>query len=157
AEKRGESSSPSETQAIEGSGAALSSGYFLLRGTSAELRFDLTIGGEPIQADEPPKVTVIRDNGEALIAEGTATGTGGEYALVLTPTQTAALDILTATWKAKVGGGEQTFTTQHEIVGDSLAGIAAIRLALPKGSTATVEGIIGARTLAEQWLEDACN
>src|SRR4029077_6756023 len=44
-----ESMSPSETQDIEGSGAALSSGYFLLRGTSAELRFDLTIGGEPIQ------------------------------------------------------------------------------------------------------------
>lgn len=137
--------------------AAFSSGYFLLRGASAELRFDLMIDGEPKEADEMPRVTVVRDDGQAVITEQSVTGTKGEYAIVLTPEQTAALDILTATWSAKVEGSTQTFVTRHEIVGGYLAGVSEIRASLPKGTTATDDGIVVARTLAEGWLEDECH
>lgn len=148
---------PPETQEIEGSGTALSSGYFLLRGTSAELRFDLTVGGEPKAADEAPTVTVRRENGEAIVTDQPATGSEGAYSLILTPTQTALVDALTATWEAKVAGAVQTFTTHHEIVGAYLTGISAIQSVLPKGVTATDEEIVEARNLAEQWLETACH
>lgn len=136
--------------------AAVSSGYFLLRGASAELSFELTVGSEPKEADEEPKVTVVRDNGTALVTEEAAAGTKGEYGFVLTPEQTESLDILTATWKVKLDGDTQTFTTRHEIVGDYLTSLKAIRDSLPKTVSATDAGLILARTQAEGWLEDEC-
>jgi len=136
--------------------SAVSSGYFLLRGASAELFFELTVAGEPVEADDAPTVTVVRDDGTALVTDAPATGSKGEYSLVLSPEQTASLDILTATWKATVDGVVQTFTTRHEIVGDYLASIKAIRDSLPKQVSPSEEGIVWARTLAEGWLEDEC-
>jgi len=149
--------SPIEVSEIEGSGTAVTSGYFLLRGTSGELRFELTVGAVLKAADEPPKITVVRDNGSILVTKGETTGTGGEYTYVLTPTQTASLDLLTATWEAKISGVVQSFTTHHEIVGNYMVSTAAIKASLPSGVTKTEEQIVEARNLAEGWLEEACS
>lgn len=144
---------------FEGGGTAISSGYFLLRSTSCELRLSMNDAGEAVAADELPKLVVRRENGEVLIEEATSTGAEGEYSFVLTPAQTALLDVLETTWTAKVEGVEQTFVTHNEIVGGFLTTLAAIKAALPNSVTPapSTDGLIAARNLAELWLEDTCS
>jgi hypothetical protein len=105
-------------------------------------------------------IGITRDDGTVLVAAGTATtDTGtGTVSYPLTPTHTAALDMLKVTWTASFGGQSQGFIDYVEIRGDVLFTVADARTIKPLDSTAnySTAAIVAARTLAETALEEAC-
>lgn len=128
----------------------------VLRATQATISIDYEINGtstapSPATAD----VTITRADGTPLVTDAPAThGTAGEFSYTLTPTETADLDCLTATWTSSLG----TLTTNVEIVGGFLFTISEARSLSPLDKTAvySTQQIIDARTLAETALEDLC-
>jgi hypothetical protein len=87
----------------------------ILRGTPA------TISAQWFDADDPANpgtvtVGVTRADGTVLVAAGTATGgtLTDERTFALTPTHTASVDVLKATWASATHG---TVTTYHPICG----------------------------------------
>lgn len=125
----------------------------ILRGKPATLT--LTYLDSDGAAAAPPGTTTVgvtREDGTVLVAAGTATTASGNLRTVdLTATQTARLDVLTATWT----DGTWTETTRHEVVGGYLCTVEEIRnqrnLEL---NTAKFPNdlLIDART----WFEDLC-
>lgn len=73
--------------------------------------------GSPVDAVGAFTVGVTQADGTVVLAAGTATAHPGlgQYTAALTAPQTAALNLLTATWTD--AGNARTVTTKHEIVG----------------------------------------
>lgn len=100
-------------------------------------------------------VTITRDNGTAIVTNAAATRTGtGEFSYTLSAAQNNLLDTLTARWSSSLG----TLETVTEAAGGFLFTIAQARAVPPLNSTAKypTDQIIGARTMVETALEDAC-
>lgn len=96
------------------------SGGWVLRGTGDTVAATFYADGVAV---DPGTVTVdiARASGAALATGRATTGTGAAPRLVaLAPAETAALDILTLTWRATIDGVAMAFTTTAEIVGASL-------------------------------------
>lgn len=134
-----------------------------LRNTAAELRVTFYgSAGTPVDATGTPTVTVTRDNGTAIVTDALTTkvtGTTGVYAYILTPAQTATLDLLTADWTGTVDATAQTFRTQAEVVGGFVCSIAQIDQVLDKGGTASTYSIDlkhAARNAATDAFEAEC-
>lgn len=132
----------------------------ILQGTAAVLKVTLTdADGEPAAAAGAVTVAVTKADGTEVLAAGTATSAGdgtGEYTVTLTPAQTAALNVLTATWTD--AGDSSTHTTRHEIIGGHWASVAEIRrlanLDNPaKFPTSTIQAV---RDWVTRHVEDAC-
>ena len=107
-----------------------------------------------------PTVTVTDEAGTAIVTAGAATSGGvGVLQYALTPTNTATLGLLTATWTATVGGASQQFVTQHEVVGGHVVSVAEMRRHEPLDDTTTypTADLLRARDLATYSLERACN
>lgn len=133
----------------------------ILRNTSAQISVTLSVDdAETDPSPDSATVQITREDGTVLVAETAATEGGtGRFTFQLTPTHTADLDVLTATWQMTVGGMEQTLTTFHEIVGGFICSLEAISAAMVAGGGAAPDAAT-LRTLranAERKLEDACN
>lgn len=117
--------------------------------------------GDDVDPDATPTVTITRQDGTALVEDEDATdlaGTGA-WGYTLTPTHTAQLDLLTATWKGELGGGaEQTWTTYHQVVGSHLFTLPQLRQLDPlqDEDTYTDAECLYARDLASAAIEQAC-
>lgn len=101
------------------------------------------------------KVTVKASDGSTVVAETTATG--AEYDL--TPTQTASLDRLTATWEDSGGTDGEQVTTTHDVVGFHLITLEELRRLDPLADEDTYDddALRRGRDLASYALERACN
>lgn len=129
----------------------------ILAGAAAILSFtNLDADGALITADDTVTVGVTRADGTVLIAAGTATthtaGTG-VYTKTLTGVQTAALDLLTATWLDTTTSSSRT--TLHEIVGGYVFSIPDARAFETLGDTGTypTANLIATRAEVEDELE----
>jgi hypothetical protein len=103
-------------------------------------------------AVDPPAdthVTVVRFDGTVLVNDQAA----ADATFVLDASQTADLDLLTATWTGTVGSDQQVMTTQVEIAGGVLFEVADAMGALAGQSAAVIAQV---RTQAERDLERAC-
>lgn len=102
-----------------------------LRGTAATLTIQVYEDGVAVTPDGTPavKVTIVTGDGVTLVDNQDATLAGSLATYDLTPTQTADVNTLTATWTIETADGEpvETFTTEHEIIGDFLFTIADAR------------------------------
>jgi hypothetical protein len=101
-------------------------GQRILRSTPGVLSWQ-PLDGDGVEASVGTvTVGVTRSDGSVVIAPGTATnGTGSEpRTYVLTPTQTADLDYLTATWSIS---GVEYAQTLHEVVGGVYVSVGEIR------------------------------
>lgn len=93
----------------------------ILKGTQGELRVSFYVDGVLTDAAAGVTVSVTRLDGTALVTAQAATSVAtGIYKYVLTPVQTATLDLLTAVWSGSFEGAAQTVTTYHEVVGGHL-------------------------------------
>ena len=105
----------------------------VLRGAAATLTY-VNLDADGVAADAAGAVTVgvTRADGTVLVAAGTATtkpgSTTGIYTVGLTPTQTAQLDLLTATWTVGVLTAAAR-TTEHLVVGGYMFSIDELRSA----------------------------
>lgn len=101
----------------------------ILAGAPATLAWQpVDSDGEAAAPEGLVTVGVARADGTTLLAAGTATAGAGSdpRTVALTGTQTAALDVLTATW-VDAGGGSAT--TYHEVVGAHYFTVAEVRAA----------------------------
>jgi hypothetical protein len=109
---------------------------------------------------DPGTVTVTiasQRTGSQLVSGVAASGTGtAGRTLVLTPSQTSALDYYTISWTSSEDGS--VLTTYADIVGGFLFSVAQARARSPLGDTTNypTEAILYYRTLAEAALEDIC-
>lgn len=95
----------------------------VLKANTATITATYLVGETPTAAGAVT-VTITNDRGTTL-ATGSATSAGvGVYSFTLTPTHTAAVDILTATW---VSGTLGTITTTVEVVGGFYFGLDKLR------------------------------
>lgn len=114
-----------------------------------------TISASFADSDSLPgsaSVEVKSDAGAVLIASTAATGTEGEFEYELPTSATESLDRLQAIWTA---AGE-TQTTYADVSGGFLTSLAAIKGAVPSGTSPNDGELRAARILAEDALEDAC-
>lgn len=111
----------------------------VLRNTAATIGATFTVdnvGTDPVP--DSATVTVAREDGTTLIASTAAiAGASGLFTYTLTPTHTAQLDVLKATWTATLSGYAQSLETFVEVVGGYLCTIADIDAQLSKGGTAS--------------------
>lgn len=130
----------------------------ILRSTSAGIRLDL---GKAVDSATTVPVSV-RNGAGTEVKTGTAalvTGATGVYELILSPTDTATLDVYEATWTATLSGAAHTFTTRFEIVGGFFFSTAEARAAFAELTNTTKypdAKIVDAREEAERIIEDAC-
>lgn len=100
-------------------------------------------------------VTVTREDGTVLYTAASTSGTGANpRTFNLSPTDSAALDVLRLDWVSLTKG---TLTTRVEIVGGFLTTLSALRDTPPLNNAVTygTADLIAGRTLAETALEDA--
>jgi hypothetical protein len=130
------------------------------RGVSATLTLAVQVnevGTDP--SPDQATVTITRADGTALVTDSlTVNGDSGGFQYVLTPAQTALLDLLTIDWTFTLGDQAQTLTTYAEIVGGFHFNLAEIRQSDPIDSQLqySTDRLRRARTLAETAIEDAC-
>lgn len=102
-----------------------------LRGTAATLSVQVYEDGDPVtpQPAPAPLVTIVTGSGATLVDAQAATIVGNLATYALTPSQTAQVDTLTATWVIETVDGQpvETFTTEAEIVGDFLFTLGDVR------------------------------
>lgn len=131
----------------------------IVQGLSATLSHTFYSDGTPTDpAPDAATVAITRDDGTTVVAATAATEAGtGIVSYTLTPTMTAALDLLTVRWTATFGGQSQVFTDLVEVRGGVLFTIAEARRVKPFNDTGAypASAIVTARTLAETALEDA--
>jgi hypothetical protein len=133
-----------------------------LQNTAATIRLPLTVDG--VATDPSPDaatVTITRADGTALVTDAAAADLGtGVFGYTLTPTHTALLDTLTATWTYIRATYEEQVQTTVEVVGGFLFTISEFR-ALGGGYANTTNypasAVEDMRTTVEQALEDACD
>lgn len=97
-------------------------------------------------------VRVQKADGTDVLPAGTATTSGGTgvYTVALTAAQTAALDVLTATWTD--AGDSSTTTSRHEIVGGYYVSIADLRGLQNLADTSKFPDV--KLVAARRWFED---
>lgn len=116
------------------------------------------LGGDPIEFDDPPTVTVVRDSSGEEVLDGASSTAESDHFAVTAP----AIDLpdgLTATWTGQVDGHPAEVITRHEVVGGHIVGIPSIRTELERvaqNPLSTDEEIAEKRDLAEKRVEDAC-
>jgi hypothetical protein len=131
----------------------------VLRGAAATLRF-LNTDAEGKATDPAGVVTVgvTRADGTEVLPPGTATVAGGAgtglRTVALTAAQTAALDVLTATWTD--AGDASVHTTIVEVVGGFLFTVAQARTdsTLADDTKYSDEDVIDTRLVCEAEAED---
>lgn len=134
----------------------------IAQGTQAQLRVALYVDGVLTNPSGATTIQVLREDGTELVPAGTATQAvdTGIKGFTLTPAETADLDVLTAHWTAVgLGGADQVFTTEAEIVGGFYFTVAEAKAGahgVPSLSTFSVDQITSARTMAEQAIEEEC-
>lgn len=94
-------------------------------GTAGTLSLTVYEGSEPADPGDVT-VTVTRADGTAIVSDAPATADGNTRTLPLTPVQTAAVDLLTVTWKASTPAGA-VYTTEAEIIGEHLFALSEAR------------------------------
>jgi hypothetical protein len=92
----------------------------VLRSTASAVQLQLYKDGTLTAATGTPTVVVARADGTVVTGAAATTPSTGVYERTLTTTDTATLDILTATWTATVDASVMTFVTTHEVIGDEL-------------------------------------
>lgn len=111
--------------------------------------------GEPVSPGSVT-VTITRDSdGSTLLSDGAAVVQGATASLLLTPAQTASLDLYTAVWIATDGS---SLTTYAEVVGGYHFSIRQARLRAPLQDVQAypTDALLYYRTLAEMALERVC-
>ncbi len=135
----------------------------VLRGAAATLTY-VNLDADGVAADAAGAVTVgvTRADGTVLVAAGTATtkpgATTGIYTVGLTPTQTAQLDLLTATWTVGVLTAAAR-TTEHLVVGGFMFSVDQLRTArtgMDDVATYDNPAVIAARSVVEAEAEWIC-
>ena len=115
-------------------------------------------GGDPVEFDSPPAVTVRRDSNDDEILTAAAT-TDQDGTFTVTVPAVDRPDGLEAVWEGVIGGQPAEVTTAHEVYGGHIVGVPAIEDELDRVGqvpAATVAEIIEKRDLAENRIEDAC-
>jgi len=112
----------------------------VLRNTGASI--GVTVSVDDVATDPAPDsatIAVTREDGTALVAANTSTtNTGtGTFSFSLTPTHTALLDVLKATWTITRSGNVEQLVTYHEVVGGHVCTLPQIDANLAKGGTAS--------------------
>lgn len=128
----------------------------ILQGAVATLTTTfLDQNGSPADAAGAVTVGVNQADGTVVLAAGTAAahGTAGVYTVALSAAQTAAMNLLTATWTD--AGNSAVHVSTHEIVGGFLFSIADARAADPTLSDQT-KYPDAAILLARQEVEEEC-
>jgi hypothetical protein len=132
----------------------------IAQNTKHTISTTIEVEGVPTNATGTPTVTVRSEDGTAIVTDGaTTTDATGVYEYALTPTHTADLGLLTATWTATVDAVAQQFVTQHEVVGGHVVSVAEMRRHDPLDDTDAypTADLLRARDLATYSLERACN
>lgn len=131
----------------------------ILKGSPTTIQTTFYVGEEPTDADGDVTVEVVRENGDVLVAAGSAASAGasgdGIYAYQLTPTELDRVDILTARWSGTFSGIDVTLQTEYEVVGGfyfTLADARASDSALVSTTKYTMAQIVEAR----DEVEDEC-
>lgn len=128
----------------------------VLRNVATTIRFP-EVGADSV-ALTSPKVTIVRDSdGSTAVSEATPTkvepeGGSTYWTQALTAAQTAALDILTATWKSSDGS---LYTQTIEVVGGFVASLAEIKDRLDETPADAL--VASKRESALKEIEDACS
>lgn len=118
-------------------------------------------GGDRVEFDSPPTVTVVRDStGIEILTDETSTEVSGDdpYFKVTVPAVDHP-DGLIATWSGEIEGLAAAVVTHHEVVGGHIVGVPAIRKQLEDAAQTPLssdEEIAKKRDLAEHRIEDAC-
>lgn len=131
----------------------------ILQGSSTTIQNTFYVAELPTDSSTAVTIEVLRDNGDVLIAAGTAAAAGaaldGTYSYTLTPSHTSRVDILTAYWTGTIGGTLVTLKTFVEVVGGHYFTIAQARASdadLVDTSKYTTAQIVEAR----DEVEDEC-
>lgn len=126
----------------------------VMRGTARVVSLALQQEGVPVDADGAMLVTVVNAAGVVLELSMPATRVAvGTYTFTLSPSDTIALDVLSVTWSASVGGTAYVSTSTVEIVGGFWFDVPAAR-ARPELAPFTDTEIAVKRTAAESFLEE---
>lgn len=133
----------------------------ILRNTGASI--SVTVYVDNVATDPSPdtaNVTVTREDGTTLVASTAAVpGGAGVFSFNLTPTHTASLDVLKATWTYTRAGNVESLETYHEVVGGFVCSLAQIDEHLNKGGTASIYSLAAkqaARDVATEAFENEC-
>jgi hypothetical protein len=133
---------------------------YVLRRTASAVRLELFKDGDPKAADSTPTVAVVRDDGTTVTVGAVSSPAAGAYEGALDTTDTALLDILTATWTATVDSSVMTFYTQHEVIGAVLFTETALRnfgdRAVADAARYTDTMIAEARDKVTEQFQDVC-
>lgn len=128
----------------------------ILRNTAATLSVEFFSDETSTAADGAVTVTVVDDQGVALVTNAATThGTAGKYSWTL-PAQ-ASLKHLTLSWTGTFGGIVQTLRTEAEVVGSrifSLADVRAFDTDLDDPADYTTAQLEDARTQVEDEFEE---
>ena len=134
----------------------------ILRQTGAAISVTVYVDGTATDpSPDSATIKVEREDGTTLVAAGTATinaGTG-VFTFNLTPTHTASLDVLKATWTYTRAGNAEQLVTYHEVVGGLICSLSQIDAALNKGGTASSYALADkqtARDIATEEFEKDC-
>lgn len=125
----------------------------------AVIAVQLYAGETRVESSTDVTVAVQRADGSEVLPAGSATttptGTIGRYERVLTPSQLAEVDVLTATWSVTVDGEAQTRTTTIEVIGSHYFELAELRAMAGLSDTARypLAKLVEARQKAQDELE----
>lgn len=115
-------------------------------------------GGDLVEFDSPPTVTVRRDStGDEILTNAATTEDDGVFKATVPAVDTP--DGLIAAWKGEINSHPAEVTTRHEVYGRHIIGIRGILEELDRvgqAPIATAEEIQEKRDLAENRMEDAC-
>ena len=126
----------------------------IVAGAPASLVWQSTdADGEPAAPSGTVTVGVVRSDGSTLIAAGTATveASVSTRSVSLSVAQTAAVDLLTATWSV---GATVVASTVHAVVGAPLLTLAEYHRHQPKGRVVVASEFGPRREEARQWFAD---
>ncbi len=116
-------------------------------------------GGDLIDFDVPPTVTVVRDSTGVEILTGATSSAKPDGSFIVTVPAVDTPDLLSATWDGLIGSQPATITTSHEVYGSHIVGVPAVRDDLTRAAQeplADDSEIIEKRELAETRIEGAC-
>lgn len=127
----------------------------ILQSAASPISVTLYSGRTPVNpSPDSAAVTVYRADGTVLVGPAVAVDAGvGVFTFPLSPTHTASLDRLRASWTFASGGYTQARDTRHEVVGGFLCSVAELASIYADASDSELED---RRTTIEDMLERAC-
>lgn len=119
------------------------------------------MGGDRVEFDLPPEVTIVRDStGEEIIsADDTEPGDDDSTFFKYTVPAIDSPDELIATWEGEIDGQPAQVETRHEVLGGHIVGVPWIKSELERIKQTPLssdEEIAEKRDLAEKRIEGAC-